>query len=430
MGSLPFTNDTLMVISDDDAFDQMDAVCEKDNIVDLNDEMDDDCEDDYIGRHDDCSEEDRGEDNEIRDYNHVDGSTEHATTVVLEDVQCNDHAIIVILEDVECDDLIYDNPISGDNGIRSLDDSDHERVNAGVSSQWIIQGACMIFFQTVEIEDMLALKEHFEIRVKRSCHTHIEVACKDKACKFTVCATKLLEGDYCKFACSTRLQGNNVTPLRPKEIMEEMNRKWGLQYLYGKAWRGNEHVESLVFSHSEELFQLLPLYFHMLECRKFWAIIWLMVVIDATHLKGRFKGILFVAVCKDENEQIYPIAFGIGHVEDEESWSWFLTQLRCAIGCPENAKFQRSPISPFGPLRKLESTKGSTKYRPMRRSWPKIWVVTLSTEMCSSGEFQIDLLPFKHAMAVIRTRSWVEGYAVPIFLIGHPSEWEIPLDVQ
>ncbi|WRX31367.1 Reverse transcriptase domain - like 10 [Theobroma cacao] len=72
----------------------------------------------------------------------------------------------------------------------------------------------------------------------------------------------------------------------------------------------------------------------------------------------------------------------------------------------------------------------------MRRSWPKIWVVTLSTEMCSSGEFQIDLLPFKHAMAVIskckravigfcldyfRTRSWVEGYAVPIFLIGHPN---------
>lgn len=66
---------------------------------------------------------------------------------------------------------------------------------------------------------------------------------------------------------------------------------------------------------------------------------WPVVAIDATHLKGRFKGILFVAVCKDANEQIYPVAFGIGHVEDEESWSWFLNQLRRAIGCLENAMF-------------------------------------------------------------------------------------------
>ncbi|EOY32183.1 Uncharacterized protein TCM_039775 [Theobroma cacao] len=73
--------------------------------------------------------------------------------------------------------------------------------------------------------------------------------------------------------------------------------------------------------------------------RGFNAVMRLVVAIDATHLKGRFKGILFVAACKDANEQIYPLAFSIGHVEDEESWSWFLNQLRRAIGCPENAMF-------------------------------------------------------------------------------------------
>ncbi|XP_017980988.1 PREDICTED: uncharacterized protein LOC108663016 [Theobroma cacao] len=149
--------------------------------------------------------------------------------------------------------------------------------------------------------------------------------------------------------------------------MEEINRKWGLQCLYGKAWQAKEYAESLVFGSLEESFQLLPSYFHMLErenpntiscvatdgeqrfkycfwvfgscIRGFSAVMRPVVIIDATHMKGRFKGILFVALFKDANEQIYPLAFGIGHVEDEESWSWFLNQLCRAIGCSENAMF-------------------------------------------------------------------------------------------
>ncbi|EOY03524.1 Uncharacterized protein TCM_018625 [Theobroma cacao] len=285
MGPLPFINDTVMVVSDDDKFDQMDNDDEKDDIADWNDEMDDDYEDDYSSRHDDCSEDDRGEDNVISDCNHADGSIEHATTVVLEGVQCDDHATTIVLEDVECDDLIYDNPIIG-------------RIE-------------MSF-------EHVGSKEHFKIRVKNSCHTHLEVACKEKGCKFASHATKLPEGDYwqvwmfhkvntcnidglqggCRTAStrligeliSPKLQGNNVTPLRPKKIMEEMNHNWGLACL----WR-------------------------------FSAVLWPIIAIDATYLKSRFKGILFVAICKDTNKQIYPVAFGIGHIEDEDSWLWFLT---------------------------------------------------------------------------------------------------------
>ncbi|XP_017985321.1 PREDICTED: uncharacterized protein LOC108663931 [Theobroma cacao] len=64
-----------------------------------------------------------------------------------------------------------------------------------------------------------------------------------------------------------------------------------------------------------------------------------MVTIDATHLKGRFKGVLFVVVCKDANECVYPVVFGIGHVEDEDSWTWFLSKLPDAVRCPENTMF-------------------------------------------------------------------------------------------
>ncbi|EOY08872.1 Uncharacterized protein TCM_024147 [Theobroma cacao] len=92
-------------------------------LIDKNDEMDDDCEDDYVGKRDNYSKEDKGEDNDIPDCNQVDSSTNHATTIVL--------------KDVEYDDPIYDNPSVGDN-----------------------------------------------------------VACKNKACKFDMRATKLPKRDY------------------------------------------------------------------------------------------------------------------------------------------------------------------------------------------------------------------------------------------
>ncbi|XP_017973139.1 PREDICTED: uncharacterized protein LOC108661376 [Theobroma cacao] len=165
---------------------------------------------------------------------------------------------------------------------------------------------------------------------------------------------------------SHKLQANGVA-LRPKDIIYKMRVQWGLKCLYGKAWQAKEYVERLVFGPSEESFQLLPSYFYMLEQENpsivtavatdeeerfkyyFWSygayiqgfrdVMRLIVAIDATHLKGRFKGVLFVVVCKDANECVYPIAFGIGHVEDKDSWTWFLSKLRDAVGCPENTMF-------------------------------------------------------------------------------------------
>ncbi|EOY13957.1 Uncharacterized protein TCM_032881 [Theobroma cacao] len=345
------------------------------DMEDWNDELQDDCENDYIGEHDDYSEDDRSEHNNIPDCNHADDSIGHDTTIVLEEVQCNDYATTVELKDVEAVKPIYDNPIALENDIHLLDDSDQETVNTRVSHQWIIPRVDMISFQIVATEEsnsmedhlyhekvfpskvklkralsMLALKEHFEIRVKKSCHARLEIGCKEKARNFALHATKLLEGEYwrvqtlqkvhtctvdslqCGYQTasarlidelfSTRLQGNYVTPLRPKEIMEEMNHMWGLQCLYGKAWYAKKYAESLVFGPLKESCQLLTSYFHMLERENpgtitvvvadgeqrlkyyFWtfrsciggfsAVMLLVVAINAIHLKGRFKGILFV----------------------------------------------------------------------------------------------------------------------------------------
>ena len=44
-----------------------------------------------------------------------------------------------------------------------------------------------------------------------------------------------------------------------------------------------------------------------------------LIVIDGTHLKGKFHGVLFVAAANDGNEQIYPIAFGVGNKKNDRS---------------------------------------------------------------------------------------------------------------
>ncbi|KAK2658305.1 hypothetical protein Ddye_004838 [Dipteronia dyeriana] len=51
------------------------------------------------------------------------------------------------------------------------------------------------------------------------------------------------------------------------------------------------------------------------------------ICIDATHLKAKTRGVLLVAVCKDGNEMIYPLAFGFTNSECTESWTWFLKKL-------------------------------------------------------------------------------------------------------
>ena len=42
------------------------------------------------------------------------------------------------------------------------------------------------------------------------------------------------------------------------------------------------------------------------------------IAIDGTHLKGKFKGVMFVATTMYGNEKNYPIAFGFGDGENDQ----------------------------------------------------------------------------------------------------------------
>nr|XP_023873083.1 uncharacterized protein LOC111985661 [Quercus suber] len=51
------------------------------------------------------------------------------------------------------------------------------------------------------------------------------------------------------------------------------------------------------------------------------------ISIDATHLYGKYKGKLLIAMATDSNNEVFPLAFTIVESESTETWGWFLACL-------------------------------------------------------------------------------------------------------
>ena len=66
--------------------------------------------------------------------------------------------------------------------------------------------------------------------------------------------------------------------------------------------------------------------------------------LDGCFIKLTTGAQILAATGRDANNNMYPIAFGIVGVEDTPSWSWFLTQLKYALGGTEEGKFGKYTI--------------------------------------------------------------------------------------
>ena len=52
----------------------------------------------------------------------------------------------------------------------------------------------------------------------------------------------------------------------------------------------------------------------------FYAVIRYIIVVDGTHLKGLYRGSMFVATCLDGNNQLYPLDIGVMDSENNHAW--------------------------------------------------------------------------------------------------------------
>ena len=55
------------------------------------------------------------------------------------------------------------------------------------------------------------------------------------------------------------------------------------------------------------------------------------ISIDGTHLYGKYRVKLLIAMATDANNEIFPLAFAVVDDETGANWGWFLSCLRIAI---------------------------------------------------------------------------------------------------
>ncbi|XP_025685564.1 uncharacterized protein [Arachis hypogaea] len=152
---------------------------------------------------------------------------------------------------------------------------------------------------------------------------------------------------------------------RVKSVIAEVQSKFKYTISYRKAWLAKQKAVESIFGGWEVSYEALPIWFEAM-CHKepsavvhfetmpayqgvdlvpnirvlhrvFWSYYPCIrafrhckpiVQVDGTHLYGKYKGCLLVAVSQDSNNNIVPIAFAIVEGETSEAWHFFLSNLR------------------------------------------------------------------------------------------------------
>ncbi|XP_058076406.1 uncharacterized protein LOC131224991 [Magnolia sinica] len=109
--------------------------------------------------------------------------------------------------------------------------------------------------------------------------------------------------------------------LRPADIIFAMQEKYNIRISYWKAWKARELAINHVMGSYEDSYNQLPLYLHELRRANPGTVTAISVNQQTwrTHLKGKYKGVLFIATALDGDNHIFPLAFDIGELENNSS---------------------------------------------------------------------------------------------------------------
>ncbi|GJV67773.1 transposase, MuDR, MULE transposase domain protein [Tanacetum coccineum] len=160
---------------------------------------------------------------------------------------------------------------------------------------------------------------------------------------------------------------DNKRVLKGKDIQRDIMSEYKINISYQQAWRGKDYCIQQIRGSPYESFEMLPYYCYNLErknegtvtriktdekgvfemlfialgasIRTFVNYLRPLLMIDAAHLKGQYKGTNLIAVGMDGNNQIVPIAFGICKGETGPCWSWWMSVLKECIGDNPNLLF-------------------------------------------------------------------------------------------
>ncbi|XP_051120589.1 uncharacterized protein LOC127244200 [Andrographis paniculata] len=227
----------------------------------------------------------------------------------------------------------------------------------------------------------MAIAMHFEIQTVKSDKMRFTAKCASEGCPWRVHAAKLpgvptftIRTIHSEHTCggidhlghqqaSVQWVASSVEQrlrenphCKPKEILEEIHREYGITLSYKQAWRGKERFMASLRGSFEEDYRLLPQYCNQIRRTNpgslasvcvnpvdnsfqrlfisYQASIYgflngclPLIGLDRTVLKNKYIGTVLFASGFDGDGALFPLAFGIVEEENDETWMWFLSEL-------------------------------------------------------------------------------------------------------
>lgn len=230
-----------------------------------------------------------------------------------------------------------------------------------------------------------AIAQHFELRIIKSDLIRYFAKCATEGCPWRIRAVKLpnaptftirsLEGthtcgknaqighhqasvDWIVSFIEERLRDN--INYKPKDILQDIHKHYGIIIPYKQAWRAKERGLAAIYGSSEEGYCLLPSYCEQIKRTNPGSIAEVfttgadnrfqrlfvsfnasiygflngclpIVSVGGIQLKSKYLGTLLSATSFDADGGLFPIAFGVIDVENDESWMWFLSEFHKAL---------------------------------------------------------------------------------------------------
>ncbi|XP_020200570.1 uncharacterized protein [Aegilops tauschii subsp. strangulata] len=139
-------------------------------------------------------------------------------------------------------------------------------------------------------------------------------------------------------------------------IVDKVKRQFGVEVPKMMAWRAKRKAKEIVLGDHKRQYKRLGDYLEIVKATNPGSRCIVATMSGKTRenptagprpfigLDGRFIKLtsgaqILAATGRDANKNMYPIAFGVVGVEDTPNWSWFLTQLKYALGGTEEGKF-------------------------------------------------------------------------------------------
>lgn len=230
-----------------------------------------------------------------------------------------------------------------------------------------------------------AIAQHFELRIIKSDLIRYFAKCAAEGCPWHIRAVKLpnaptftirsIEGahtcgknaqnghhqasvDWIVSFIEERLRDN--INYKPKDILHDIHKQYGITIPYKQAWRAKERGLQAIYGSSEEGYFLLPAYFEQIQKTNPGSIVELfttgaenrfqrlfvsfyasiygflngclpIIGLGVIQLKSKYLGTLLSATSFDADGGLFPLAFGVVDVENDECWMWFLSELLKAM---------------------------------------------------------------------------------------------------